>query len=110
MIAVNIGDERETSIPNVGQILLQDPETGEERLVDTGSYAFKKWLKEFQTTYETDTQSAFKGGKVEMLRSAQRKIMGRQWFASSRLGLAAAASTFACSHFDPDLRDGSRRR
>src|ERR1700746_4060160 len=67
VIAISIGDERETEIPNVGQILLMDPETGEERLVDTGSYQFKKWMKEFQTAYETDTQSAFKGGKVELL-------------------------------------------
>jgi uncharacterized protein (DUF58 family) len=67
VIAISIGDERETTIPDVGQILLMDPETGIERLVDTGSYAFKKWIKEYQTAYETDTRSALRGGKVEML-------------------------------------------
>ena len=67
VIAISIGDERETEIPNVGQILLADPESGEERLVDTGSYQFKKWMKDFQTAHETDTQSAFRSGKVELL-------------------------------------------
>jgi uncharacterized protein (DUF58 family) len=67
VIAINISDEREMDIPEVGQILLVDPETGEERLVDTTSYAFKKWMKEFKTMHETDTQTAFKGGKVQML-------------------------------------------
>jgi uncharacterized protein (DUF58 family) len=67
VIAINISDERETDIPDVGQILLVDPETGDERLVDTSSYAFKKWLKEFKTAHETDTQTAFKGGRVTML-------------------------------------------
>jgi uncharacterized protein (DUF58 family) len=67
VIAINISDERETDVPDVGQILLVDPETGDERLVDTSSYTFKKWLKEFKTVHETDTQTAFKGGKVTML-------------------------------------------
>jgi uncharacterized protein (DUF58 family) len=67
VIAINISDDRENEIPDVGQILLFDPETGQETLVDTSSYAFKKWLKEYRTTYETDTKTAFKGGRVEML-------------------------------------------
>jgi uncharacterized protein (DUF58 family) len=67
VIAINISDERETDIPDVGQILLVDPETGDERLVDTSSYNFKKWLKEYKTVHETDTQTAFKGGKVTTL-------------------------------------------
>jgi uncharacterized protein (DUF58 family) len=76
VIAISIGDEREASIPDVGQILLLDPETGEERLVDTGSYAFKKWMGDFQTAHETDTQSAMKGSKVEMLRVSTKDDYG----------------------------------
>jgi len=67
VVAIGIADEREKLIPDVGQILLLDPETGEETFVDTGSYAFKQWMKEFQTGYETDTRSALKGGRVEWL-------------------------------------------
>jgi uncharacterized protein (DUF58 family) len=76
VIAIAISDERELKVPDVGQILLVDPETGEERFVDTGSYQFKKWLKEFQMTYETDTQSALKRGKVEMLRVNTKEDYG----------------------------------
>jgi uncharacterized protein (DUF58 family) len=67
VIAINISDDRELEVPDVGQILLLDPESGLETLVDTSSYAFKKWLKEYRVAYETDTQTAFKGGRVQML-------------------------------------------
>ena len=67
VIAVSIRDQRETEIPEVGQILFANPETGEELLVDTSSYAFKKWLKDYKTTIDTDTKTAFKNGKIELL-------------------------------------------
>jgi hypothetical protein len=76
VIAIDIADERELEIPEVGQILLVDPETDEERLVDTGSYQFKKWLKEFRTEHETDTQTAFKGGRVERLQVKTKEDYG----------------------------------
>lgn len=76
VIAINIADEREIEIPDVGQILLVDPESGDERLVDTSSYRFKKWLKEFRTSYETDTQTAFKGGGVELLQVKTKEDYG----------------------------------
>jgi hypothetical protein len=44
--------------------------------VDTSSYAFKKWLKEYHTELETDTQTAFKAGKIEMLRVLTREDYG----------------------------------
>ena len=76
VVAVQIQDERELQIPDVGQILLFDEESGDERLVDTSSYAFKKWLKEFQTAYVTDTQTAFKGGRVETLKVLTKEDYG----------------------------------
>jgi hypothetical protein len=76
VVAISVADEREFSIPEVGQILFQDPETGEEHLVDTASYAFKKWLNDFRTIYETDTQTAFKGGRVELLKVLTKEDYG----------------------------------
>jgi uncharacterized protein (DUF58 family) len=76
VIAINIGDEREIEVPDVGQILLVDPETNEERLVDTSSYAFKKWLKEYRTGYETDIHTAFKAGGVELLQVKTKEDYG----------------------------------
>lgn len=46
MIAVDIADERELSLPDVGLITLEDAETGELRLIDTSS---KKVRNAFQT-------------------------------------------------------------
>jgi uncharacterized protein (DUF58 family) len=68
VVALVVTDEREREIPGLGQFLFVDPETGEERLVDTGSYAFKKWLKDYLTAHKTDTETALKGGRVEQLR------------------------------------------
>ncbi|HUP56129.1 MAG TPA: DUF58 domain-containing protein, partial [Bdellovibrionota bacterium] len=68
VVAVQIGDERELEVPEVGQVLLVDPETGEERLVDTGSYAFKKWFSEFRARQTATSQEAFRGGKVDLVR------------------------------------------
>jgi uncharacterized protein (DUF58 family) len=76
VIAINVTDEREMEVPDVGQILLADPETGEERLVDTSSYAFKKWLKEFRTAYDTNTRTAFKASGVEMLQVKTKEDYG----------------------------------
>jgi uncharacterized protein (DUF58 family) len=68
VVAVNIGDRRENVIPDVGQMFVVDPESGREVFVDTSSYRFKKWLKEFALTHETDTRTALKGGKIEQLK------------------------------------------
>ena len=68
VVAVQIGDHREREVPEIGHLLLVDPETGVERFVDTASYAFKKWHKEHRTAFETDTTTALKGGKLEVLK------------------------------------------
>ncbi len=67
VIAVVVNDERESQIPDVGQLLVVDPETGAERWIDTGSYQFKKWFKEREMFYRSQLQSILKNGKVEQL-------------------------------------------
>jgi uncharacterized protein (DUF58 family) len=42
LIAVSITDPREVSMPNVGLIQLEDAETGEMVIIDTGSSSFRK--------------------------------------------------------------------
>jgi len=76
VVAVTVGDEREQQIPEIGQLVLTDPETGQDTWVDTSSYAFKKWLQEYRAEYETDTQTAFKAGRVEQLRVLTREDYG----------------------------------
>ncbi len=67
VVAVTVGDRREFEVPEVGQLVFADPESGEESWVDTSSYSFRKWFKEYLVSFETDTQTAFKGGRVEVL-------------------------------------------
>jgi hypothetical protein len=68
VIAISVGDLREQEIPDLGSLLFVDPETGEERFVDTSSYLFKKWHKEYLAHQEVKTQNALKGGQVELLK------------------------------------------
>lgn len=76
VIAISIGDNREFEIPDVGSILLVDPESGQERFVDTSSYAFKKWHKEYLAKQEAKTQNALKGGKVDLLKIRSQEDYG----------------------------------
>jgi hypothetical protein len=68
VIAISIGDVREFEIPEMGSLLLSNPETGQEMFVDTSSYLFKKWHKEYLAKLEERTQDALKGGQVEFLK------------------------------------------
>jgi uncharacterized protein (DUF58 family) len=76
VVAVCVGDQREAEIPDVGYVLFRDPETGEERLVNTSSYAFKKWLKEFRTAHEAELHSALRGNRIEQLRILTKEDHG----------------------------------
>ena len=76
VVAVTISDERENEIPSVGQLLIVDPETGTERLIDTSSYAFKKWFKEFTDQRAADTKAAFKGGQTQHLNILTKEDYG----------------------------------
>jgi uncharacterized protein (DUF58 family) len=68
VVAIQIGDERETEIPDLGQILLEDPETGEERLVHLSSYAFKKWHADFKQKHEREMTAAARGSRTEVIK------------------------------------------
>ncbi|MCM2276777.1 MAG: DUF58 domain-containing protein [Oligoflexia bacterium] len=67
VVAIGVGDEREREFPDLGRMVLYDPESGAERTVDSSSYLFKQWLKEVRLGHETDCKTAFKGGQVEFL-------------------------------------------
>jgi uncharacterized protein (DUF58 family) len=67
VVSIMIQDEREKVMPDVGQILITDPESGEEAYIDTGSYGFKTWLKEFQKGLDAEKSGAAKG-QVEIVK------------------------------------------
>lgn len=67
VVAVNLSDPRESEVPNVGYLLIQDPETGEEAFVDTGSYRFKAWLDQERKNRRATFEDALKGAQVDVL-------------------------------------------
>lgn len=76
VIAISVGDDRESSVPQVGHLLLVDPETGQERYVDTSSYVFKQWLDSFRTMRDGESREAFKASQVEHCRILTKEDYG----------------------------------
>jgi uncharacterized protein (DUF58 family) len=68
LVAICIGDQRELEIPSVGYVGFVDPESGEESLVDTSSYAFKKWFVEQSAEFDAHLKKSVKGTRAELLR------------------------------------------
>ena len=67
VVALQIADPRERAVPDVGHLLVVDPETGVEHMVDSGSRAFARWISEAQVVLETDFKTAATGGRVEIV-------------------------------------------
>ena len=78
VIALNITDSRETTVPALGLARLYDPETGNEAWVDTSSFRFKQWIKDYRAQVNREAAQAFKGPRVEEL-----KINTREDYAES---------------------------
>jgi uncharacterized protein (DUF58 family) len=68
VVAVSTDDPRETDVPDLGHFFLRDPETGVEHFVDTGSYAFRKWMKEQVARRAATRDTLLRSGQVEQLR------------------------------------------
>ncbi len=65
VVSLEVSDRRERTLPDVGTFLAVDPETGEERWIDTGSYAFKEWFKTEQEQGEAERARILGGARVE---------------------------------------------
>ncbi|MEK6705101.1 MAG: DUF58 domain-containing protein [Bdellovibrionota bacterium] len=76
VVAVMVNDMREFDVPAVGHILLMDPETGEERFIDTSSYRFKKWIQERRAAHEGRLKNAFSDSRVELLKIGTKEDYG----------------------------------
>ncbi|MFA6089225.1 MAG: DUF58 domain-containing protein [Candidatus Woesearchaeota archaeon] len=67
VIAINLRDEREFDIPNVGYIELEDEETGEQILVNTNDPMFLKNFKELSNKENKHLENTFKRQGIDML-------------------------------------------
>jgi uncharacterized protein (DUF58 family) len=67
VLAVRLWDPREVELPNVGLIVMEDSETGEQLYVDTNDKRFRQRFQEAAGQRETDLKEAFKRSGVDVL-------------------------------------------
>jgi uncharacterized protein (DUF58 family) len=65
LIAVSITDPREIKLPNVGLVELEDAETGELILIDTGSAAIRKRYEQIGTARQRYLQEMFRSMNID---------------------------------------------
>lgn len=67
LIPVRLYDPRETELPDLGMILIEDSETGEQLYVDTGDKKFRLRFNEIARKRERSLDAAFARAGVEVL-------------------------------------------
>jgi uncharacterized protein (DUF58 family) len=65
VMAVRLFDRREVELPDVGALLIEDAETGEQLYVDTHDKAFRRRFKEASERREATLREAFKRAGVD---------------------------------------------
>lgn len=68
VVAVWVDDNKENSIPDIGTVAMVDPESGEESFVDTSSYVFKEWMKDYSQRRNKEILDQLKQKHVELLK------------------------------------------
>jgi uncharacterized protein (DUF58 family) len=67
VVAVRLVDPREIELPDVGPLVMEDAETGEQLVVDTHDAGFRRRFQEASRKRETEMSGAFKRAGVEAL-------------------------------------------
>jgi uncharacterized protein (DUF58 family) len=65
VMAVRLFDRREVELPDVGPLLMEDAETGEQLYVDTHDKAFRRRFREASERRETTLRDAFRKAGVD---------------------------------------------
>jgi uncharacterized protein (DUF58 family) len=88
VIAVHLWDLRETQLPDIGPLLMQDAETGEQLYVDTRDAKFRARFKAASENREAQMAASFKHAGVDVLSLSTEEDMVRAIvrFASLREG------------------------
>ena len=67
VLAVRLWDPRENELPDLGLVLMQDAETGEQLLVDTGDHRFRQRYRETTQRRQAALDTAFRRARVDVL-------------------------------------------
>jgi uncharacterized protein (DUF58 family) len=77
VFAVRLLDPREVDLPDVGPLIMEDAETGEQMYVDTHDAAFRRRFQEAAARREADVSGAFRRAGVEaMSLSTEEDLVG----------------------------------
>ncbi len=68
LIAVSVTDPREIALPNVGLVELEDAETGELVLIDTGSAAIRKRYEQLGTVQQARLRDMFRSMDIDHIK------------------------------------------
>ena len=67
VLAVRLWDPLEVELPDIGTVLIEDAETGEQMYVDTHNKQFRQRFQEVSAQREADLTEAFKRSRVDAL-------------------------------------------
>ena len=77
VIAVRLWDPRESELPDVGPIIMEDAETGEQLYVDTHDKKFRRYFEETAKQREAGLEETFKHAGVDVLSLSTEEDMVR---------------------------------
>ena len=78
VLAIRLYDPREKELPDVGMVLLEDAETGEQLFVDTHDKKFRQRFAETARKREMELNTAFKRAGVDVLSLSTEDDLVRQ--------------------------------
>ncbi|MDZ4804851.1 MAG: DUF58 domain-containing protein [Candidatus Eisenbacteria bacterium] len=67
LVAIRIGDPHERALPNVGLVMMEDPETGRRQLVDTSARRVRARFAERRAERDAAFRQALKESQVEAI-------------------------------------------
>ncbi len=67
VLAIRIYDPRETELPDVGPLFLEDAETGEQLYIDTGDREFRERFESVNQQHEEELQRTFRHASVDVM-------------------------------------------
>ena len=67
VLAVRLWDPHEVEIPDIGTVIIEDAETGEQMYIDTHDRGFRQRFREAAARREADLTEAFKQSRVDAL-------------------------------------------
>jgi uncharacterized protein (DUF58 family) len=78
VLAVRLHDPTEAELPDLGMVVMQDAETGEQMMVDTHDPAFRARFVEAGKRREAELKSALRGSGVDVLEISTRDDLAKK--------------------------------